>query len=333
MFRDLFNPKRWYRRGNDGESQPGRSAAPVTGGEPSYQTGARSPEQSDTAFRAYSRRMLPPFSGQLQIAECGDARALSIDGENWEVQFRFAVNNRSGSQDSGAKRDKYTAVANITPAGLVRLGLPPVFDTEAVASTIDRLSARVAESPLPYPAADRFEYWLLDRSEQKPLALLYSCTSAEEIGAPMVRPAWMAMPAAQLPIDEGGKERTEYVPPVNARLESLVAERAGPSPQAAWFDRADSSDIEFPVLLIREDWEQEDHARLCRLYINRLAPRLLTLQQLALQERERLETAARENALEVDRFHRLYPKVLDQKMLNALRAEARLRRSAAPLSP
>ena len=272
---------------------------------------------------------MPPFTGQLQIAETGDARALSMDGKHWEIQFRFtdnAVNTRPGLTNPDKQPNKYIAVASITPAGLKREPLHPFFDTEAVTFAIEQLSTWISHSSLPYPALDRFEYWLLDHSEQKPLALLHSCIGAEEIGTPSVRPAWMAMPAAQLRIEDSTDHDTGYVPPVNARLESLIAERAGPNPRAAWFDRAETMASEFPPCLISEDWEQEEHDRLCQLYIRRLAPRLLMLQGLAHEDRQRLEQASRENAVDVERFHQLYPEVIDQKLLKALRVEAKLRR-------
>jgi len=278
---------------------------------------------------------MPPFAGQLQVAETGDARALSIDGEHWEIQFRFAgdaVDNRSNQRGSDKQANKYTAVATLTSTGLQRHQLHPIFDIDAVGVVIDRLFDWISHSSLPYPAIDRFEYWLLDQSGGKPLALLNSCISAEEIGPPAARPTWMAMPAAQLQIEETTDHATSYVPPVNARLESLVAERAGPSPRAAWFDRAETVTTGFPPCLVSEDWAQDEHDRLCQLYIRRLAPRLLMLQELAHADRQRLEQAARENALDVDRFYRLYPEVIDQKLLKVLRVEARLRRAAEPVS-
>ena len=297
---------------------PGDKDIPVTGA-------------ADDRVNSYSRRMMPPFTGQLQIAETGDARALSIDGKNWELQFRFTANTTNTLShppraDKAVK--KYTSVASITPGGLLRQPLHSFLDTEAVTSAIDRLFDSISRSDLPYPATDRFEYWLLDEFEQKPLALLHSCTRAEEMGAPMVRPAWQAMPAAQLSIEETGVDHGHYVTPVNARLESLVAERAGHNPKAAWFDRAEDRNTAFPPCLIREDWGQEEHDRLCRLYIQRLAPRLLMLQGLAREDRTRLELACRENAADVERFHPLYPEVIDQKLLQALRVEARLRKHA-----
>lgn len=279
--------------------------------------------------------MIPPFTGQLQVAETGNARALSIDGKNWEIQFRTTGNDyNTGPNPSNPNKqiNKYTFIASITPTGLVRQPLRRFIDTAAVSFAIEHLSSWISQSSLPYPANDRLEYWLLDQAERMPLALLHTCISAEEVGVPSVRPMWMAMPDAQLRIKETTDHLTGYVRPVNARLESLIAERAGPSPQAAWFDRAETMTTEFPPCLIREDWEQEEHDRLCQLYIRRLAPRLLMLQGLAHEDRQRLENAARENALDVDRFHRLYAEVLDQKLLMTLRVEASLRRAADPLS-
>ena len=334
MFRDLFNPLSWFRRGG-GEQDSEPHGGKASGTDSADAAASRSPLSLDTSVKTYSRRMMPPFTGQLQVAETGDARALSIDGRHWEIQFRYtdtAASTRSNQSSPDKRSSKYTPVASITPAGLEQPPLHPFFDTEAVSRAIDLLFVRITNSSLPYPAIDRFEYWLLDQSEGKPLALLYSCISAEEIGAPSARPTWMAMPAAQLPIEEPTDHRTSYVPPVNARLESLIAEHAGPSPRAAWFDRAETTTTEFPPCLISEDWEQEEHDRLCQLYICRLAPRLLMLQGLAHEDRQRLEQACRENALDVDRFHRLYPEFTDQKLLKALRVEARLRRSAEPVA-
>jgi hypothetical protein len=47
-------------------------------------------------------------------------------------------------------------------------------------------------------------------------------------------------------------------------------------------------------------------------------------------DRERLEQAARDYAIEVDQFFALYPEVIDEKLMTALRVEAKLRLAAAP---
>jgi hypothetical protein len=38
-------------------------------------------------IRAYSRRLLSPFTGVAQISETSRARAVSPDGRNWAIQY------------------------------------------------------------------------------------------------------------------------------------------------------------------------------------------------------------------------------------------------------
>lgn len=52
------------------------------------------------------------------------------------------------------------------------------------------------------------------------------------------------------------------------------------------------------------------------------------LHGLETQERLKLESYAREYALEADTFYHLYPEVIDKKAMSAMRVEAQLRRSA-----
>jgi hypothetical protein len=112
---------------------------------------------------------------------------------------------------------------------------------------------------------------------------------------------------------------------VNYRLERLVNERAGKRPRARWIRRREGLTETFPACLVREDWENEEDRHLCERYIERQAPRLLMLHGLSRSDRLRLESYARENALEVERFFRLYPEVADEKLMSAIRVEARLR--------
>ena len=59
-----------------------------------------------------------------------------------------------------------------------------------------------------------------------------------------------------------------------------------------------------------------------------MAPRLLML-PLRAETRARLERLASPQALAVDHFHRLYPRVMDEAWLVRLRVEAQLRQVAA----
>jgi len=84
-------------------------------------------------------------------------------------------------------------------------------------------------------------------------------------------------------------------------------------------------EAEFPPLLLREDWDEQESRDLCKRYIDRQAPRLLMLQGLQHSDRERLEACCEPYATEVARLSGLYPEVLNESLINALRVEARLR--------
>lgn len=136
------------------------------------------------------------------------------------------------------------------------------------------------------------------------------------------------MPAAELAVpDPDPPAQTTYLPPVNYRLQQRVAERAGNKPRAAWFERPDPATGEFPPCLISEAWEDPECQRLCDLYLQRLAPRLLMMAGLPRAVRQRLEQAACAHVFEVERFYPLYPEVVDDSLLTAARVEARLRRA------
>ncbi len=288
-------------------------------------------------LKTYSRRQLSPYTSPIQIAEVGAARAVSVDGSNWEIQHLVAGNfNQSGTASGGKNAPRYTLVATVQGGEVAARPRFGALDTEDVTSAIDELIAAVINAELPFTAIDRFEYWLLDEAEQKPLALLRSCVSAEEmaseteeLSAWRVRPEWLAMPAAQLKIEDSDTESGQYVPPVNHRLQKLVEERAGAYPRAEWYDRSKEPGEDFPPCLVSESWTRAEDHDLCQRYIRRLAPRLLMLQGLSRDDRQRLEQAAAENAIDVGRFYALYPEIIDEKLMTSLRVEAKLRLAAS----
>ncbi len=276
----------------------------------------------------YSRRALYPFISQTQVAEAPGGRALSPDGRNWEIQVR--VEDRNLHHQALAPDFQFARVATLTGAGLVRRPLHPLINELAVNTAIDSFMPLIAEASLPFNAIDSWEYWLLDAVREEPLALLGTCISADEVREHPRRTEWMAMPAAQLPIDEPDANDKEYLPPVNHRLQKRVAERAGRTPRAIWVERRAGDEADFPSCLLCESWDDPADSELCRRYLDRLAPRLLMMQGLARVERARLEQAARHQALEVEHYFPLYPEIVDHKLMNSLRVEAQLRRAARP---
>ena len=126
------------RRGRGRESPLRREADPIAGAAPEPS------EDLDTQIRAYSRRMIPPYTGQLQIAETRHARAFSIDGRHWEIQLRLGADTPATQSASRKEPGRYVAIARISPAGMVCQPLPAALDTEAVRRFLHRLGARAA---------------------------------------------------------------------------------------------------------------------------------------------------------------------------------------------
>lgn len=279
-------------------------------------------------IRCYSKRLLAPYSGQVQIVELDSVRALTLDGRHWEIQYRLppdAEQERDHQRYGMPLRQRFIRVASIQGGGMERLALPAAFERSGVDRQIDELAAHLSAVSLPLPAADRYEYWLLDDRDEAPLALIFSCTEAAEMALYPNRPQWTALPAARMSIPATAEEANNHTPPVNYRLEGLVNERAGRRPRASWFQRRPSETTQFPPLLVSEHWDHDTDRQLCQRYVRRQAPLLLMLHGLDRSDRLRLEQAARDHALEVERFHPLYPDIADAQLMAAIRVEARLR--------
>jgi hypothetical protein len=276
--------------------------------------------------------MLPPYSGQAQIAESDLARAITMDGELWEIHFVYAANAGQGAGERSAKR-KFRRVAGIRHSQLVEMAGQSSAEFEDVDERILELARFLAAASLPFPAMDNYEYWLLDPADDSPLALIFSCIQAEQMANFPALTEWTALPAAVMPIEATDEEKERSDSPVNYRLERLVAERAGSKPRARWFHRRPDEQESFPAFLVREDWREEEHQALCQRYIDRQSSRLLMLHGLQSEERRRLEHAAKSHAVEVARFYRLYPEVVDEKLMNAIRTEARLRNPTGERNP
>jgi hypothetical protein len=280
-------------------------------------------------IRAYSQRILPPYSGFVQIAESKRARAQSFDGVSWEIQF-LAGNGQSNPQQQRAQGyglDRgYFRVAHLQNDELKPYVLPSCLDSTEVAGSIEELSAFLSTAQLPFPAADIYEYWLLDDADESPLALIFSCCEESQMSNYPLHTTWMALPNSKMKIDHTEDELARHEAPINHRFQELVARRAGAKPRTAWFKRNHDEADTFPGLLVREDWQDEADHDLCQRYLMRKAPRLLMLQGLSQNDRERLEIAAKQHVFEVEQYFPLYPEINDQGLMTAIRVEARLRR-------
>jgi hypothetical protein len=275
-------------------------------------------------IKGYSQRLSPPFSGQAQIAESDRARAITLDGQSWEVHF---LKGSSSNEPSGYQRHQrgYVRAAYVNNDWIRQVAKEGSYDGKEIDPRIVELTRFLATAELPFPVADVHEYWLLDARDESPLALIFSCVEAEQMRTFPEHPEWTALPSAVMPIARSEAELASSAPPVNYQVERLVAGRAGNRPKARWFCRTTPGEETFPPLLLREDWEDSQARDLCQRYIDRQSPRLLMLHGLAHENRLRLEQAARANVMEVARFHAVYPDIADPELMSAMRVEARIR--------
>ncbi|MGI9227355.1 MAG: hypothetical protein ACR2PU_01050 [Gammaproteobacteria bacterium] len=286
-------------------------------------------------IKTYSQRLLPPYYGQAQIAESERARALTIDGQSWEIQFllegksNLNSSNQEANNQAQSTKLSYRRAVTISDSDIKQknIGQQKIGNDnqQTVDERILELTDFLADITLPFPVADTFEYWLLDAKDQTPLALIFSAKDPEQMKAYPSRPEWTALPAAVMPIELRQDEKSHSTSPVNYRFERLVAERAGINPKAKWYIRRLNEEQSFPSFMVREDWHDDESNDLCQRYLTRQSPRLLMLHDLNQEQRKQLEINSRPHSLEVERFYPLYPEVVDQVLMNAILVEARLR--------
>ena len=279
--------------------------------------------------RLYSKRLLLPFVGVVQVADLGWARALSLNGINWIVRYQQHENDqtRKGHLNYDP-RVNIALMLNIEKDTMRYRAIRTDLDPGQSEIDSQRIFESIKSARIPFDAADHYEYWLLDGKDESPLALLHTCVDQSETTSHTPAPVWRPIAAAELPVpDPGAQDETFYEPPVNYRLQQHIEAQAGNKPRGAWFKRTNTDGDHFPACLFKEQWDDAECQRLCDLYLDRLAPRLLMLASLPSKLRQRLENAASQYAFEVDNFYNLYPEVINDKLLTVARVEARLRKA------
>jgi len=299
----------------------------------------------------YTQRLLNPFRGVINCIRYESAEAVTRDGVRWDI---YVSNDRLlEGMDTGQRVQisdiRYGSWSPET--GLKRGPLYPSDDFKYM----EHMGAIVYEHLLevheriPFPLADRFELWLLDR-EARPLALLDTAIMLEDIELDQCA-EWRAGQACRQtftstvtnllalePGDEGA---------LAAYLSRQINDAAGPSPAAQWFERLpDGSGAglagiglatglpgrtlgseEFPPLLLATHPQDAVHRQLYSDFQRWQAPWLLALPILDRETRERLEVEACARPLLVAQHYRLYPEIIDTTAIRAARVEAMLRGS------
>ncbi len=310
------------------------------------------------SVECYAQRLLNPYRGMVQVIRYASAEAVSTDGVHWDIYVSNDALVRDLPEDCQVQTSDIRYGSWSAAKGLKR-GPINLYEDFLV---MEEMGARVYEhllkvhDRLPFPCADRYELWLLDR-EGLPLALLASARSERELKLDAACRVWRAGYAARERFSSPALEEIvgsgQAQPSAAEYLTDYVNGRAGPDPVVQWFRRdPDGSGVglasshpsrawpgrslasaDFPPFFLAETGHDATHARLIRDYHDWQAPWLLLLQGLDRDTRRHLEGRARLQAQEVARQYRLYPEVVDQGQINAALVEAVLLSAQANARP
>lgn len=278
----------------------------------------------------YSLRQWAPYQGTVQIVDVPGFRAVSRDGHRWQVQVR----------NEGIRFFTYGSWCADGSGNLI-----------STDQTRELVEALEQQPPLPFPAIDTVELWLLDQQEQMPLALLRSIPEGRK---PFVSGGvrWQAalVHGADFVSETILKlaEKDGQPIPHHEILERCISAEAGAFPATQWFQRqADGSGVGlaanqlpaekmnrvlsaecFPELLVREHWDEEMYSALVADYHAWQSPELLTHVGISSQARDRLERKACQLAQRVYSLRNVLPSIINRDLVNAAFVEGMLRQTA-----
>lgn len=287
-------------------------------------------ENTDVDAACYAIRRINHFLGVLQVIETEFGRATSANGLSWEIEVSERIELDQAGSDIPEQQNNYYHHGLWSeeqgliqrPLSLTDKGEDFFAQGEYVISQVRKFSAY-----LPFGLKDCIEYWLLDKNDQQPLALLASTTNENLLPEPLPK-YWSCCLGLK-----GVHGQCRF--PGTDELEFLVKERAGFNRRTAWFQRrpnGDGIDLNsgdvfpggyFPPYLIQTKWIEAMHGGLVNDYIKWVAPSLLTL-DLQAQERRFLEESLHVQAVSVEHLWRLYPDVLNETLINPARVQSRM---------
>ncbi|MES9993903.1 MAG: hypothetical protein ABW098_18290 [Candidatus Thiodiazotropha sp.] len=297
-------------------------------------------------FNRFSIRQLNPFHGILQVFAGENARALSDTGLVWEIQVLSDTPQGLWANMPFSGKQFYTFGRWTQESGLQQVPVNPLFNIRDMITSAEQLIPALSSAikALPFPPADPYELWLLDEHNLKPVALLASCQTGDQLSQ-ADSTEWIAADRGDFSFVSPSLQQRGQVNDdgVNHRihtsvLEARVRDRGGQQHRRAWFKRnldgshtpcqptQDRLDLTaFPQLPITEEWKNEDDRCLVADYIAWKAPQLLQLHGLDPVTRDRLEQSAVLQAEMVERLWRLYPEIHNNDLLNSARVEAKIR--------
>lgn len=287
----------------------------------------------DTAH-CYAIRRVNPFLGVLQVIETIDGRAISTNGVVWDIEVIAECGHiRNCFEQDNKQVAFYRYGLWSLEDGLVSRPLSPHLEADPLTHQCNNIIDSIKQSlnNLPFKLIDHEELWLFDKENKKPLVLLDSAISKAGRTTPDAK-YWSSCLGA-----EGVPSQRKF--PQAKQLEEQLAAAASFNIKTHWIKRQldgsgiiENTDIQFdrndfPVYLIIEDWHDAEQSKRAKDFIAWISPSLLTLQHLSDQARERLEDSLYIQAQSIEHHWHLYPRVLDEKKLNAARVQCQLQRA------
>ncbi len=297
----------------------------------------------------YSQRLLNPFRGVMNIIELDQADAVTTDGVEWILY----VHDETDCWEHQENQDAHIVTPDIrygswsARQGLKKFPLLSSMNIPYIKRAGRQLMQAVRElhARLPFPPADKYELWLLDKDNGLPLALLDSVCEESRIYQDYPRRDWLCGQRCQqqfrgTPQAPHRKQRNP-----GRLLARRVNRQAGEPRRLQWFWRNDDGkgfalqglnldesllnrQLErdaFPPLLLATGWPSSGGIDLVYDFLAWQAPWLLLLPDLDDELRLQLEHEARSQATLTASLCHLYPRIIDHYLLNAIRIEAQLR--------
>ena len=305
-------------------------------------------------FQCYSIRRLNPFQGMVQIVRTPNSLATSINGIDWDVQILAEPPYDTWGLASPIKTEyRFLRFGSWnSDQGLTGVPANPLLNLTRMITESNHLVEILigTSAQIPFPATDRFELWLMDDSDQQPRALLASTVDEDHLTA-HTKSEWIAstneFPSTHLQNYYSRHAVVADRTPNKHYLEEVIRQRTSRAMQC-WFKRTKdgggtpiSATTElatnnigqlpaeaFPVLLLGDHWNNRLAESVVSDYYAWLSPYLLTLQHLPDAVRSELEILAVKQAFAVEACWRLYPKIIDRRMIDTARVAAKLARSS-----
>lgn len=288
----------------------------------------------NSAARYYSVRQLSPFVGNIQIIEADYCRALSSDGQQWQIQVSCETHQQIWQiADQAYVPRRYVLYGSWSPSlGFSSLPLDPMLDVPDLQHIEHSLISALQNHPaLPFAPRDEYECWLMDQDSSQPLALLASVTDTQMIPHLQLG-RWQAMPqqTSSNPLPAG----------LSAEAVSALEQQINlQSDHRQWFKRLsdgngqrldqenrDSDTIQpLPPLLFDASLLPTSQQHTAEALIRWQSPRLLSLHHLDPALRQQLEQFSQHFAVETRQRLHTYPVPLSEKVFNKIQVELKIR--------